>query len=1521
MPRDFVEKKIPRRSFSKMSAAAPVPSLLRVQKESYRACLQADTPPKERKNVGLQHAFNAVFPIESGPGHTYLEFKSYRLGEPHFDVRECKERELTYQAPLHAWINIVFLDKNKRPREVKGEEIYMGEVPLMTEAGSFVINGIERVVVSQLHRSPGAFFQHDSGRIALSGKKIYSARVIPYHGNWLDFEFDSRDLLYFRINRRRKMLAPILLKALDYSDEEILCEFFTPDSFRLGDAVDGGSFRLRPETLQGMQFPFEVVDKEGVVLVAKNSRVKKADLRKIEESGLQWHKADDDFICQSPIIGAGRRLRRPVYDEEGERLAAANAEITPELLETLRARGVEEIETIYTNEINCGQYMSASMTGDVQRLDREACRTAIYRVLRPGDPPNPETVNSFFERLFFDVDRYSLSTVGRMKLNRRLTMKYRVVATQIPSGRKAAEALKSASLVAERQAANGARATRENIETKEEAEKICAALQAAEIHARVEKQLRPAMEYRVVATQTPRGREAAETMKNALLAQNHVADMPAADNFVEMMRLVSDGARMDSPRAVCENIETKEEADKVCAALEAAEVRARVEEQLTLSREDILAVVKTLVNLRNGIEPPDDVDSLANRRVRAVGEFVHNYFRLGLERVQRAIRDRLSRAEAEGLMPHDLVSAKAISAAIGEFFSGNQLSQFMDQINALSEITHKRRVSALGAGGLTRERAGFDVRDVHATHYGRLCPIETPEGPNIGLINSMALFAGVNEYGFLETPYRRVVDGRVTDEVAQLSAIDESGHVIAQAKSELSADGAFVDKLVSARRDGAIEMVSPKEVDYMDVSPAQIASAAASMVPLLEHDDANRALMGSNMQRQAVPCLRPEKPLVGTGVERKVAVDSLTVVVAARGGVIDDVDAARIVIRARESEITADGDFGVDIYPLIKCERSNQNTIVNQRPIVRAGDEVAAGDIIADSACTDLGDLSLGQNVLVAFMPWNGYNFEDSILISERVVSDERFSSIHVIEEIAKARDTKLGVEEITRDIPNLSERALASLDDSGIVQIGTEVHPGDILVGKVTPKSEQQPTPDERLMLAVFGEKAADVKDTSLRMPPGSSGTVIDVKVFTAEGVERGSRAEEIAKEEFDAFCKDLEDTFRIIEQSTIARVRGLAVGKVAAAAAGDQIRRGEKITAAAFDSLSRAVSLRVRVANEDADAEIERLAERLSDIRKKQERERKTKHKKLHQGHELSQGVLTMVKVYIAIKRNLSVGDKMAGRHGNKGVVSRIVPEEDMPYLADGRAVDIVLSPLGVPSRMNVGQILEAGLGLAAKGLGDRIGDLLRKERAVQIVELRAFLERVYGGEKSVVGGRDFDSLTDEELLDMARHLSAGVPFATPIFDGASEAGIREMLGLAGAPASGQAILRDGRSGDPFSRPVTIGYMYMLKLHHLVDEKLHARSTGPYSLVTQQPLGGKARKGGQRLGEMEVWAIEAYGAANVLSEMLTIKSDDTAGRSDAYEKVVEEGDIRMEDVETPESFNVLIREIRALGLDADFE
>lgn len=1349
----FTERKRIRANYGKRPDSLEIPPLLSIQLGSYKSFLYPTGI-----NSGLQGAFNSVFPIVSYAGHALLEYVGYQLGTPAFDVKECQMRGLTYAAPLRVKLRLVIYDKEspsdtKVVKDIREQEVYMGELPLMTDSGTFVINGTERVVVSQLHRSPGVFFEHDKGKTHSSGKLLYAARIIPYRGSWLDIEFDPKDCIFVRIDRRRKLPASIILRALGYSTEDMLGLFFETNTFHL--EKDKIVLELVANRLRGETALFDIKTPTGEVLIEAGRRVTAKHIRQMEEIGLSKLEVPNDYLI-------GKTLAHDIIDpESGEIVLLANAEITPEVLQILRNVGVSTFKTLYTNDLDHGPYFSDTLRLDPTKSQLEAL-VEIYRMMRPGEPPTKDAAEQLFQNLFFTSERYDLSPVGRMKFNRRV------------------------------------------------------------------------------------GRQESE-----------------------------------GPG--------------------------------TLSKDDIVAVLKTLVDIRDGRGEIDDIDHLGNRRVRSVGEMAENQFRVGLVRVERAAKERLSLADSEGLMPQDLINAKPVSAAIKEFFGSSQLSQFMDQNNPLSEVTHKRRVSALGPGGLTRERAGFEVRDVHITHYGRVCPIETPEGPNIGLINSLSVYARTNAYGFLESPYRKVVNGKITGDVEYLSAIEEGQFVIAMANATLNSKSQLIDDLVPCRHKNEFTFSTADRVQYMDISPKQIVSVAASLIPFLEHDDANRALMGSNMQRQAVPTLRSQKPLVGTGMERVVAMDSGVTVLARRGGIVDSVDAARIVVRVNDAETEA-GETGVDIYNLTKYLRSNQNTCINQRPLVKPGEIIQRHDVLADGPSTDMGELALGQNLLVAFMPWNGYNFEDSILISERVVEEDRFTTIHIEELTCIARDTKLGAEDITSDIPNVGEHALSRLDESGVVFIGAEVTSGDILVGKVTPKGETQLTPEEKLLRAIFGEKASDVKDTSLRVPTGMNGTVIDVQVFTRDGVEKDVRALEIEKAALTRIKKDLNDEFRIREEDIYQRVYKLLVGKVAAGGP-ERLKAGSEISEDYLSKLAKERWFEIRLKNDDLNQQLESATLQLNDLRKAHDQQLEEKHKKLKQGDDLAPGVLKVVKVYLAVKRRIQPGDKMAGRHGNKGVISIIVPVEDMPYMADGTPVDIVLNPLGVPSRMNVGQILETHLGWAARGLGLKLGEML-KEHA-KLANIREYLDKIYNlnGRHSV----NLNQLSDEELSTLAKNLQEGIPIATPVFDGVHEDEVKQLLKMAGLPESGQTTLTDGRTGVAFDRPVTVGYMYMLKLNHLVDDKMHARSTGSYSLVTQQPLGGKAQFGGQRFGEMEVWALEAYGAAYTLQEMLTVKSDDVAGRTKMYKNIVD-GDHRMEPG-MPESFNVLVKEIRSLGINIELE
>ncbi|MEQ8968753.1 MAG: DNA-directed RNA polymerase subunit beta [Azospirillaceae bacterium] len=1392
MTKSFTGRKRVRKNFGRIPEVARMPNLIEVQRRSYDQFLQMETAPEDRTFVGLQEVFQSVFPIRDFSERAELDFVSYELEEPKYDVEECQQRGMTFAAPLKVTLRLTVFDVEEDTglrsiRDIKEQDVYMGDMPLMTENGTFIINGTERVIVSQMHRSPGVFFDHDKGKTHSSGKYLFAARVIPYRGSWLDFEFDAKDHVYVRIDRRRKLPATTLLLALDGSDtealraervaagkgllpyeaqgmskEEVLGAFY--DRLTYTAAKGGWRTAFDAERMKGVKLIADLVDADSGETVAEaGQKLTPRTIRKLVDGGMKAMLVKDEDLVGAYLAG-------DIIDEQtGEVFYEAGDEVGQDMLAALRERGIEEFDALAIDHINVGPYLRNTMAID-KNATREDALIDIYRVMRPGEPPTLESAEALFKGLFFESERYDLSAVGRVKMNARL-----------------------------------------GFETDD--------------------QLR------------------------------------------------------------------------------------------VLRKADILSILKILLELKDGRGEIDDIDNLGNRRVRSVGELMENQYRVGLLRMERAIRERMGSVDIDTVMPHDLINAKPAAAAVREFFGSSQLSQFMDQTNPLSEITHKRRLSALGPGGLTRERAGFEVRDVHPTHYGRICPIETPEGPNIGLINSLATYAQVNKYGFIESPYRKVVDRRVTDEVVYLSAMEESRFTVAQANANLDEEGRFVDDLVSCRAGGEYIVAKPDTIELIDVSPKQIVSVAAALIPFLENDDANRALMGSNMQRQAVPLIKAEAPLVGTGMENTVARDSGVTIVARRGGIVDQVDAERVVIRVTDE--TAASVSNVDIYNLLKFQRSNQNTCITQRPLVRKGDRVEAGDIIADGPSTDLGELALGRNVLCAFMPWNGYNFEDSILISERIVRDDVFTSIHIEEFEVMARDTKLGQEEITRDIPNVGEEALRHLDEAGIVYIGAEVNPGDILVGKVTPKGESPMTPEEKLLRAIFGEKASDVRDTSMRLPPGVNGTIVEVRVFNRRGVDKDERALAIERQEIERLAKDRDDERAILERSFHSRLRDLLTGEKAVSGPKD-FPTGGAIAEAELDKLTPGQWRQIVVENEERMAEIEAIGKYFDESVEALQARFENKVEKLQRGDELPPGVMKMVKVFVAVKRKLQPGDKMAGRHGNKGVISKIVPIEDMPYLEDGTNVDIVLNPLGVPSRMNVGQILETHLGWAAAGLGRQIGDLVEKMHVARAsgdgdgakASLADRLQRIYGDEQY---GTDVADLNDDQLLEMAGNLRGGVPMATPVFDGAREEDIVDMLTEAGLEHSGQVTLTDGRTGEAFARPVTVGYIYMLKLHHLVDDKIHARSIGPYSLVTQQPLGGKAQFGGQRFGEMEVWALEAYGAAYTLQEMLTVKSDDVAGRTKVYEAIVR-GDDNFESG-IPESFNVLVKELRSLGLNVELE
>jgi DNA-directed RNA polymerase subunit beta len=1351
------------RNFGHIKKIIDLPNLIEIQKNSYNLFLQKDVVPDQRENVGLQGVFKSVFPIKDFNETSSLEFVSYNLGEPKYDVEECHQRGMTYAAPLKVTVRLVLFDVDSHTgsrniRNVKEQEVYFGEIPLMTRNGTFMVNGTERVIVSQLHRSPGVFFEHDKGKTHASGKFLYSARIIPYRGSWIDFEFDPRDILYVRIDRRRKFHATVLLRALGMTTEDLLNYFHKSDTV----VFDGKKPLLvfKPDQLVGAKAAADVRDPKTNELIVKEGRkFTRALIRQMEQSRIKHVPIEWEDVL-------GRISAHEVRDPEtGKVLVECNQEITRDKLDLIREKGISQTEVLFIDDSHVGPYLRNTLLQDRIHSPEEAV-LEIYRRLRPGDPPTKESATNYFNNLFFNPDRYDLSKVGRLKLNHRLKL-----------------------------------------------------------------------------------------------------NVPL--------------------------------------------------EQGTLRKEDILEVVRYLMELRNGNGSVDDIDHLGNRRVRAVGELVENHFRVGLVRMERAIKEKMSLQDIETLMPQELINYKPVSASLKEFFGSSQLSQFMDQTNPLSEITHKRRLSALGPGGLTRERAGFEVRDVHPTHYGRVCPIETPEGPNIGLIASLTTYARVNEFGFIETPYREVENGRVTDRIRYLSALEEEDHVIAQANAPIDSRGNFTADLVSSRKGGEFVMARPEDVDFMDVSPNQLVSVAASLIPFLENDDANRALMGSNMQRQAVPLLRTEAPLVGTGMEKVVARDSGVTVVARRDGVVESVDSTRIVVKADRP--SGSRDTGVDIYNLVKYQRSNQNTCINQRSIVVVGDHVKAGDVIADGPSTEMGELALGRNILVALMPWGGYNFEDSILINERVVKEDIFTSLHIEEFECVSRDTKLGPEEITRDIPNVGDEALTDLDESGIIRIGAEVKPGDILVGKITPKGETQLSPEEKLLRAIFGEKAGEVRDTSLRVPPGVEGTVINVRIFSRKGIGKDERSKVIEDEEIARLRKDQQDEVRIIEEGALKRLKKLLVGRRAATRVSDDNRKvllnkGKEITEEDLEQIPLAYWGEIRVDNESVEAELKRIVESTTEQIELLKVVFQDKINKLKGGDELPPGVIKMVKVFVAIKRKLQVGDKMAGRHGNKGVISRILPEEDMPYLEDGTPVDIVLNPLGVPSRMNVGQILEAHLGWAARHLGQQIQELLDHDGKSEADSVRRRLKEFLTSRET---SEFLDGIKDQDLLKLAEKYRRGIYMVSPVFDGATEEEIFNLLRKAGLPATGQATLFDGRSGQPFDGKVTVGVMYIMKLHHLVDDKIHARSTGPYSLVTQQPLGGKAQFGGQRLGEMEVWALEAYGAAYTLQEMLTVKSDDVVGRTRMYEAIVK-GENLLEPG-LPESFNVMVKELQSLGLDVN--
>ena len=1423
-----------RRSFSRIPQVASMPNLIEVQKRSYEFFLQRDMKGDQRSESGLQRVFKSVFPIRDFSDKASLEFERYEFEDPKYDVEECQQRGITYAAPLKVTLRLVVWDVDddsglRSVRDIKEQDVYMGDMPLMTDNGTFVINGTERVIVSQMHRSPGVFFDHDRGKTHSSGKYLYAARIIPYRGSWLDFEFDAKDLVFVRIDRRRKLPVTVLLRALAMDTEEIFDHFYSKVMHTRTD--DGWKAPIEPERLRGVKLLDDLVNAAtGKTVVEAGRRVTARVLKKLSDAGMT-----------EQLIGADKLIGQYASDdmintETGEVLIEAGGEIEEKTLESLEECGIDQISVLGIDHINVGAYIRNTIRQD-RTTSREEALLEIYKVMRPGEPPTVETAEKLFYDLFF----------GKARLKD------------------------------------------ESVEARAEPEA------SADVLVRLKR---------------------AEMGEVWILEQEQ-----------DWLRIIVPAA--DRPDEIEEPVWVPAEAFATLGSerydlSDVGRVKMGMrlnldgnDELRVLRRKDIVAVVTTLVALKDGIGDIDDIDHLGNRRVRSVGELMENQYRIGLLRMERAIRERMSSVDIDTVMPHDLINAKPAAAAVREFFGSSQLSQFMDQTNPLSEITHKRRLSALGPGGLTRERAGFEVRDVHPSHYGRICPVETPEGPNIGLINSLATYARVNRYGFIESPYRKVEEGRQTDEVIYLSAIEEAKYTIAQANAKTDEKAALSEDLVSCRRNGEFVMSAPDNIEYMDVSPKQLVSVAAALIPFLENDDANRALMGSNMQRQAVPLVRAEAPLVGTGMEEVVARDSGAAIAARRTGTVEQVDATRIVVRAEGEQAGNAESAGVDIYNLLKFQRSNQSTCITQRPLVRVGERVVAGHVIADGPSTDYGELALGRNVLVAFMPWNGYNFEDSILISERLVKDDVFTSIHIEEFEVMARDTKLGQEEITRDIPNVGEEGLRNLDEAGIVYIGAEVQPGDILVGKITPKGESPMTPEEKLLRAIFGEKASDVRDTSLRVPPGGMGTVVEVRVFNRRGVDKDERALAIEREEIERLAKDRDDERAIIERNMYDRVRALLLNRIAARGPKD-VAANSKITGRVLDSLSRGQWWQIVPASEPILTRLEALKEEFDENVGRIQERFESKVEKLQRGDELPPGVLKMVKVFVAVKRKMQPGDKMAGRHGNKGVVSNIVPVEDMPYLEDGTSVDIVLNPLGVPSRMNVGQILETHLGWASHGLGRKIGEILDQAQAAGGTangELRSLLGEVYDGDREADG--QVSTMSDSELADIGETSRNGIPMASPVFDGAHEVDIVKMLELAGLESSGQVTLIDGQTGEPFDRQVTVGYIYMLKLHHLVDDKIHARSIGPYSLVTQQPLGGKAQFGGQRFGEMEVWALQAYGASYTLQEMLTVKSDDVSGRTKVYESIVR-GDENFE-VGIPESFNVLVKEMQSLGLDID--
>ncbi|MBI2355305.1 MAG: DNA-directed RNA polymerase subunit beta [Deltaproteobacteria bacterium] len=1481
-----------RKNFAKIKTIIDIPNLIDIQKNSYRRFLQQEISPETRKNSGLEAVFRSVFPIKDFSESASLEYVSYSLSKPKYDVEECHQRGMTFAAPMKVRVRLVIWDSGKETgvraiKDIKEQEVYFGEIPLMTDNGTFIINGTERVIVSQLHRSPGVFYDHDKGKTHSSGKVLYSARVIPYRGSWLDFEFDHKDILYVRIDRRRKMPASVLLKALGYSAEQLLNYYYKSEEiFVQGEILSKG---IDPELLTLQKAAVDVADpKSGEVIVKANRKYTKASIKKMFEHGIKSVPVNVDGII-------GRYASSDIVDPAtGEVLVECNEEITADAFEEIKSRGVTAFKVLFIDNLHVTSSFRDTLLVDKISTTDEAL-IEIYRRLRPGDPPTLKSSLALFDNLFFNPERYDLSAVGRLKLNFKLGLKVWPDCTVLnaPSMFAADDVSSFDELV--RLLSQGSDPFSQYLLTKLPGE-FAKSLKKHDATQPVPEKLREQLIT-----------EFNNLVKDQDFFQKEIfATLKLGEATVKLTDQIDQGGFDVNRRA----IEVLRRNRMLFEDLYAAVIQKS-------DKNDILEIVRYLIDLKNGRGTIDDIDHLGNRRVRAVGELLENQYRIGLVRMERAIKERMSLQEVENLMPHDLINSKPVSAVVKEFFGSSQLSQFMDQTNPLSEVTHKRRLSALGPGGLTRERAGFEVRDVHPTHYGRVCPIETPEGPNIGLIASLSTYARINEHGFVETPYRIVQEGKLSTEVRFFSALEEEGHAIAQANAEVDKNGRFVNDYVSARKSGEFILVHRDEIELMDVAPKQLVSVAAALIPFLENDDANRALMGSNMQRQAVPLLRADSPLVGTGMERIVAKDSGVSVIARHNGVVESVDASRIVVKIDEDEHDETGT-GVDIYNLIKFARSNQNTCINNRPVVEVGDAVKRGEVIADGPSTEMGELALGQNVVVAFMPWGGYNFEDSILVSEKMVKDDRYTSIHIEEFECVARDTKLGKEDITSDIPNLGEEALKDLDESGIIRIGAEVKPGDILVGKITPKGETQLSPEEKLLRAIFGEKAGDVRDTSLTVPPGVEGTVIGAKVFSRKGSDKDSRTELIEKAEEEKLRKDEQDEIRIIRDSAVGKLKRLLLDKTLAVKLEDGegtliLAKGKKITEEALKTLPMDRWGSISVSDDgETDDKVHQVLETLSRQIDLIQSVFDDKVQKLKRGDDLPPGVIKMVKVYIAIKRKLQVGDKMAGRHGNKGVVSRILPEEDMPYMEDGRPVEIVLNPLGVPSRMNVGQILETHLGWAAKGIGWKIEEMLQKQTSEE--NLKRHLKDVYG-DKEV--SRFVDTLDREELMNVCRRLQRGVPMASPVFEGASEEKIKGMLEKAGFHTSGQVTLFDGRSGEPFKHKVTVGVMYVLKLHHLVDDKIHARSIGPYSLVTQQPLGGKAQFGGQRLGEMEVWAMEAYGASYALQEFLTVKSDDVSGRTRMYEAIVK-GKHTLEPG-LPESFNVLIKELQSLCLDVE--